>query len=383
MIKEKERTLFITLIVILIAAVVFSAGASVFAAKSVHDLRVETGLGHMETQEDDVPIMNGEYYIRSTTEISDAYKAGSDSGLDEKQKETLEMASAVLDEIITEDMTPYDKEKAVYDWMSTKLTYDTGVLQVIPQTSADCDNPYGVLKYHNAVCVGYATTFRLFMQMMDIPCMVVHNNDLYHSWNLVQLDGNWYHVDIYSDQGNGNYANFNMNDEMASSSHDWDQDFFPAATSLDYNYAYQNRQPVEDLYQIPKLLRQAAEEKQGILCLDFAVIDEAHAQIVEAMLSGVQSSMDSSEAFQNLWMHWNWMHITGSEYVLAIFIEGYDPEESSEEFEISAEDQLKIEEAVNAAFGEDVDWDSIQGEMAAHDDTAEAAVVEELTDAEG
>lgn len=383
MIKEKERTLFITLIVILIAAVVFSAGASVFAAKSVHDLRVETGLGHMETQEDDVPIMNGEYYIRSTTEISDAYKAGSNSGLDEKQKETLEMASAVLDEIITEDMTPYDKEKAVYDWMSTKLTYDTGVLQVIPQTSADCDNPYGVLKYHNAVCVGYATTFRLFMQMMDIPCMVVHNNDLYHSWNLVQLDGNWYHVDIYSDQGNGNYANFNMNDEMASSSHDWDQDFFPAATSLDDNYAYQNRQPVGDLYQIPKLLRQAAEEKQGILCLDFAVIDEAHAQIVEAMLSGVQSSMDSSEAFQNLWMHWNWMHVTGSEYVLAIFIDGYDPEESSEEFEISAEDQLKIEEAVNAAFGEDVDWDSIQGEMAAHDDTAEAAVVEELTDAEG
>lgn len=362
MLKEKERTLLITLLVILIVAVILSAGASFFAASAVHDLRVDAGLGQVETQEDDVAIMNGEYHIRSTTQISDAYKSGSDSGLDDKQKETLEMASAVLDEIITEDMTPYDKEKAVYDWMSTKLNYDTGILQVIPHTSADCDNPYGVLKYHNAVCVGYATTFRLFMQMMDIPCMVVHNIDLYHSWNLVQLDGNWYHVDIYSDQGTGNYANFNMNDELAAASHDWDQEFFPAATSLDYNYAYQNKQAVEDIYQIPTLLRQTLEEKQGILCLDFPVIDEATAQIVEALLNGVQSSLDASEDFQSLWMNWSWMHITGNEYVLVLSIEGYDPQENTE-VEIPDDAQEKIEQAIRDAFGEDVDWDSIQDEM--------------------
>ena len=98
------------------------------------------------------------------------------------------MAAAVLDEIITEDMTDYEKELAVYDWMTHSLQYDTGVLQVIPRTEADADNPYGTLKYHNAVCVGYATTFRLFMQMLDIDCMVVHNTDAYHSWDLVKLD---------------------------------------------------------------------------------------------------------------------------------------------------------------------------------------------------
>lgn len=362
MIKEKERTLVVALIAVLIVAVALSAGASIYAAKSIYTLRVDSGLAQTETQEDDVAIMNGEYHIRSTTKLSDAYKSGSDSGLDDKEKETLEMASAVLDEIITEDMTNYEKEKAVYDWMSTKLSYDTGILQVIPQTSADCDNPYGVLKYHNAVCVGYATTFRLFMQMMDIPCMVVHNTELYHSWNLVQLDGNWYHVDIYSDQGTGNYANFNMNDELAAAGHDWDREFFPAATSLDYNYAYQNKQSVEDIYQIPKLMRQALEEKQGILCLDFAAIDEANAQIVEAMLNGILSSMDVSEDFQSLWMYWDWMHITGSEYVLTIFVDGYEPD-SGEEIDISEEDQEKIEQAVNEAFGEDVDWGSIQDEM--------------------
>ena len=68
------------------------------------------------TQEDDVAVA-GEYYIRSTLPISDAYKSGDTSALDSKQLETLSMASKVLDEIITDGMTPYDKELAVYDWM--------------------------------------------------------------------------------------------------------------------------------------------------------------------------------------------------------------------------------------------------------------------------
>ena len=72
------------------------------------------------TQEDDVAVA-GEYYIRSTLPISDAYKSGDTSALDSKQLETLNMASKVLDEIITDGMTPYDKELAVYDWMCANL----------------------------------------------------------------------------------------------------------------------------------------------------------------------------------------------------------------------------------------------------------------------
>ena len=56
----------------------------------------------------------------------------------------------------------------------------------------------GVLKYHNAVCVGYATTFRMFMQMMGIECKVEHNTEKFHSWDVVKIDGDWYITDIYS-----------------------------------------------------------------------------------------------------------------------------------------------------------------------------------------
>ncbi len=373
MTTEKKKLAAVILAAVLVVGVLFSAVTSLVTVLAVSDLKSSVAFSGGETQEDDVPIMNGEFWIRSTKNISDAYLSGSDAGLSDKDKETLKMASAVLDEIITKDMTPYEKEKAVYDWMTTELSYDTGVLQVIPQTSDDCDNPYGVLKYHNAVCVGYATTFRLFMQMLDIECMVVHNTSLYHSWDLVKLDDDWYHVDVYSDQGSGNYANFNMNDDMAAQGHDWDREFFPAAEGLTYNYAIQNKEDIDDIYQIPARLRQALENQEGLVALGFAAIDEEHAQIVEAMLYGVQSFVDSGD-YGALYMSWSWVHVTGSEYVLSINIYGFEQEEPTPE--ISEEDQAKIEEAIDKAFGTDVEWSTIEDAIEDADETAMVGVTE-------
>ena len=358
--KEKTKNILNITVPVLLALLMLLNAAMLYKISQT-DKRLDAVLGESEdvAQENDVTI-GGEYVIKDTTNISDAYKSGNSSGLSDKDRETLDMASAVLDEIITGDMSDYEKELAVYDWMTHNLTFDSGSLLVVPDTQADCDNPYGVLKYHNAVCVGYATTFRLFMQMMDIECMVVHNTEQYHSWNLVKLDDEWYHVDIYSDQGDPSYANFNMNDDMASQGHDWDREFFPAATGLQYNYAVQNKQPVEDIYQIPALLRQALEAQQSCTALGFDAIDEPHAQIVEAMLSGIQSFVDTGE-YGPLWMHWNWLHVSGSKYVLAVYISGFEQEEPTPD--ISEEDQQKIEDAISQAFGTDVDWESVEDAM--------------------
>lgn len=361
MVMEKKKTIVLyCLLALALVGILCSVIFGAYNLKAIQTLQDAAGVSpDGSTQEDDVAIMNGEYRIVSTKPISDAYKSGNTSGLDNKQKETLEMATAVLDEIITEDMSDYDKEKAVYDWMTTELTYDTGILQVIPATEEDCDNPYGVLKYHNAVCVGYATTFRLFMQMMDIECMVVHNPEKYHSWDLVNLDGNWYHVDIYSDQGSASYANFNMNDDLAERGHEWDRDFFPSATSLDYNYAYQNRKQVDDIYDVPALVREALDNEQSTVCLGFEVIDEPHAQIVDAMLNSVQDIVTSGE-FGDLWMDWGWMHIADGEYILSIYLYGFEQDETN--YELSDEDLEKVDEAVRDAF------DGMSGDPEDNDD---------------
>jgi len=304
------------------------------------------------TREDDVVIMD-EYLIESTTHISDAYKTGDTSKLSDKDKEILDMASAVLSEIITDGMTEFEKEKAVYDWMTHNLQNDTGLLVVIPTSGADSDNPYGVLKYHDAVCVGYATTFRLFMQMMDIPCMVVHNTEEYHSWNLTKLDGEWYHTDIYSDAGSGTYANFNMNDSMCAQGHDWDTAFFPPANGIKYNMAYQNSTPSDSVYDIPATVRKAMENGDAIVALKYdKSLTEMDAQIGENMLNTIEWEYTDTEELGSFYMTHSWNPVDDG-YLLAIYIinpEKFEPEDP--EIEIDDETYEKINKAIEDAFGD-------------------------------
>ena len=321
------------------------------------------------TQEDDVTV-GGQYMIRSTLPISDAYKSGDTSALDEKQLETLNMASKVLDEIITEDMTPYDKEKAVYDWMCANLAHEGGVTVVIPTAPEYSAEPYGVLKYGAAVCVGFATTFRLFMQMMDIDCMVVHNS--YHSWNLVNLDGDWYHTDIYSDVGRGNYANFNMTDEMCSSGHNWDTNFFPAANGLTYCYAYRSAQELTDVYTLPSMVREVLDA-DSVRNLYFIMDADKHTQqVVSALLSSTDSAF-MTYAEQNgreMWMEYNMQAVNGK-VLLSINITDYSDVSEEPTEELTEEEYARIGEAVTGAFG-DVYSEYDSGETGVLEDMPEA-----------
>ncbi|MBR6392332.1 MAG: transglutaminase domain-containing protein, partial [Eubacterium sp.] len=206
--NEKKMTGFFVFISVVLCLSVALSGFSLYSQK-----KTETAINQLQGEaedvdrEDDVTIA-GTYTIKSTTQISDAYISGDSSKLDDSDKETLDMASAVIDEVIKPSMNDFEKEKAIYDWLTAKLTSNTGILTVVPTRNGDNDNPHDVLKYRSAVCVGYATTFRLFMQMLKIECKVIHSSDLTHSWDLVKLDDGWYHTDCYMDNETNNYQNF-------------------------------------------------------------------------------------------------------------------------------------------------------------------------------
>lgn len=361
--KGWKTGLKVTALALLLVGVLGSAALSAMTLSKTMGIEERFAQEEREALEEEQPREDGvkiaeNYEIRSTLPISDAYRSGDSSSLDEKQKETLDMAKAVLDEIITEDMSDYEKEKAVYDWMTSSLQNDSGLLTVIPSTQADCDNPYGVLKYHNAVCVGYATTFRLFMQMLGIDCKVVHNTDRYHSWDLVKLDGDWYHVDIYSDAGQGGYANFNLSDQIRGRENDWDRSFFPAANGYKYNEGYQNRQKVADIFAIPEKLRSALEEKSGILYLEFEeTIDEERAQVGEQILNQCNERMYNIPD-QSAYLSWFWIQDPDSQkFLLATTIS----RDQSSNVELDEETEEKIQQAVGEAFDDLVGEDGGDG----------------------
>lgn len=248
-------------------------------------------------QEDDVVIAD-EYTIKSTKNISDAYKEGRENSLSKEDKDTLDMAKKVLDEIITDGMSDYEKELAVYNWMVKNIKNDSGMMSVIPTSGQNAATPNGVLKSKTAVCVGYATTFRLFMQMMDIECKVVHTTDRIHSWDEVKLDGEWYHTDIYSDAGSPNYSHFNMNDKECSDNYEWNTDFFPAATGTKYNYAVVNNEKLDDVYKLPKKIKKAIEDKKYFLAYNLGQdVDDEKVSIINAIVQSISNYVTDSYNF--------------------------------------------------------------------------------------
>lgn len=346
--------LVVVLAVFLAVCIVASTVMSVCSLASIGKVKNEVASINGNTEdvnrENDVTIM-GEYTIESTEKISDAYKKGSDAGLDDKDKETLKLASDVLKEIITEDMSDYDKEKAVYDWLVKNIGQDKGLLTVIPSSGKDSDNPYGVLKYHDAVCVGYATTFRLFMQMMDIECMVVHNTEMYHSWDLVKLDGKWYHTDVYSDADTGNYANFNMNDDIASIGHDWNMDFFPAADGTKYCYAFMNKEEAEDIFDIPAAVKAQLDAQNYVFAIGFKkqpVNDDA--ATVNTIMNSLTDRINMD--YTDTYIDWNWLKDEDNKYVLRVVINT----STESNGDISQEVAEKIGKRIAKAFGDSDSW---------------------------
>ena len=84
----------------------------------------------------------------------------------------------------------YEKVRAVHDFLCKRIAYTPD--EFYSHTA------YGALLNGSAVCDGYALSFQRFMDVLGIPCYIatgVRNNEP-HAWNLVQLDGQWYHIDV-------------------------------------------------------------------------------------------------------------------------------------------------------------------------------------------
>ena len=74
--------------------------------------------------------------IYDDTAVIEAYKTGDTSELSEEDLFTLEFASDVIDEVITEGMSDYEKELAIYNWQYKFVNYDESEFSPIDDEDA-------------------------------------------------------------------------------------------------------------------------------------------------------------------------------------------------------------------------------------------------------
>ena len=98
--------------------------------------------------------------------------------------------------------------KIVHDYLADTIEYDV-------DAGKNVYNIYGALVNRKAVCEGYARAYKLILDELKIPCIIACGTAKNssgkiesHAWNYVQIDGNWYAVDVTWDDpviiGSGN-----------------------------------------------------------------------------------------------------------------------------------------------------------------------------------
>lgn len=150
-----------------------------------------------------------------------------------KTKET-ELDSRVAQEVAKlnlNNMSEYEKIKTIHDYIVNTVSYKESV-----RTSF---TGYGALIDKEAVCQGYSLLYYKMLLKVGINNKLIwgKGNNANHMWNLVQLNGKYYHVDTTWDDVNATtpyYNNFLKSDSfILSHGHTWDKTLFPAA---DENY---------------------------------------------------------------------------------------------------------------------------------------------------
>lgn len=131
-------------------------------------------------------------------------------------------------QIITPGMNDHQKVKAIHDWVVQHLKYDETYTRY---------TAYEALYDGTAVCQGYALLSYALLKQAGVENKIVEGTagGELHAWNLVNIDGNWYHMDTtwddpLPDQGDGVDTNYYLRtDAQMKQDHNWTKTY-PAAT---------------------------------------------------------------------------------------------------------------------------------------------------------
>lgn len=130
------------------------------------------------------PRNNGSYYIDTFQTQEQVEKA---------QDYLEDVRKQMAEQLATDNI--YNKLGKVHNWLIEIVSYDG--------STKNQHTIYGALADNKAVCEGYARTFKYLMDATGVPCVLVsgtatnsQGKEESHAWNYVQINENWYAVDV-------------------------------------------------------------------------------------------------------------------------------------------------------------------------------------------
>ena len=114
--------------------------------------------------------------------------------------------------LINPDDTDFAKALKLHDWIVKNVSYG--------MSKTYSDFAVGALANRSSVCAGYAQCYQFLLSQVGVQSTYIAANTTKepHAWNLVKIDGHYFHVDCTWDRGLGinpniNHTYFMLNDE--------------------------------------------------------------------------------------------------------------------------------------------------------------------------
>jgi hypothetical protein len=193
----------------------------------------------------------------------------------QKAKAAIEKARHIIAENISADMSEFDKEKIVHDYIINNTSYD--YINYTNDTLADdVFEYYGSLLAGSAVCEGYAEAMKLLCNLSGIECIIAigmaPDSAEGHAWNIVKIDGEYYHVDVtkndpITEDGTEilTYYYFNITDSEMARTVSWDTGAYPKCSSTENSYYHKYNKVAQSGDAFKKALTEELKKRSSVI----------------------------------------------------------------------------------------------------------------------
>ena len=182
------------------------------------------------------------------------------------QKDSLEAAAKIANEIVKDGMSDYEKEEAINNYLCENCEYNEEILNLINEDGTVAEDatekypnsflPYGILVEKVGVCESYSEAFLLIAKNAGLDAVIETGrlSGVNHEWNRVKIDGSWCIIDV-TNNDNPYFPNayFNLTEETSQGLLIPDKDVIVPekyndyiATNGDYEYYKQNNKCAKD-----------------------------------------------------------------------------------------------------------------------------------------
>ena len=135
----------------------------------------------------------------------------------------------IVNNLIDPKMETIDKVIAINNYLVKIYKYDYSIKS---------DNVYSALTTKKTICQGYAMTAYKMLKMLGIDSRIVSGtmNGRGHAWNLVKIEGKWYHLDITNNDNITRDKYLLVSDDfLTSEGFSWNKSKYPSSYCNYYN----------------------------------------------------------------------------------------------------------------------------------------------------